>query len=77
MITSIQLNENVKKSLDRLKESKETYEEVIVKMITKLEEQKRKQEELLIEQCKEMYKDDLRITKEWESTESSPDWEWK
>jgi len=45
-------------------------------MISTLDEQRRKQEELLIEQCKEMYEDDLRITKEWELTESSPDWVW-
>jgi predicted CopG family antitoxin len=76
MITTIQLNENVKKSLDRLKENKETYEQVIVKMIKLLEKQRRHQQSLLIEQCKEMYEDDLKIAKEWESTTSSPDWEW-
>ena len=68
MITTIQLNENVKKELDRLKEARETYEEVIVKMITQIEKQKREKEELLIEGCKEMYDDMLEISKEWEGT---------
>ncbi len=77
MITSIQLNENVKKSLDRLKENKETYEEIIVKMINKLEEQKRKQKELLIEGYKEMAEESLKITKKFEKIEEDFDWEWK
>ena len=77
MITTIQLNENVKRALDRMKETgKETYEEVIVKMMDELEEQKRKQKELLIEGCKEMAQDMLKITKEWETTDSQLDWEW-
>ena len=42
----------------------------------KFEEQKRKQKELLIEGCKEMAEDSLRITKEWESTDATLDWEW-
>ena len=41
MVTTIQLNENVKNALDRLKNNKETYEEIIVKMINQIEEQKR------------------------------------
>ena len=68
MVTSIQLNEDVKKALDRLKSNKETYEDIIVKMINQVDEQKRKQEELLIEGCKEMYDDMLKIAKEWEGT---------
>ena len=76
MITTIQLNESVKKTLDRLKSGKETYENVIVKMIKTLEEQKREQRELLIEGCKEMAKDNLRITKEFETSDSEIDWEW-
>ncbi len=67
MITTIQLNENVKNSLNKLKASeKQTYEEVILKLINLAEEQKRKQEELLIEGCKEMAEDSLRIAREWE-----------
>ena len=68
MITTIQLNENVKKELDRLKSSKETYEQVILGLMKTSEEQKRKQEELLIEGCKVMAEDSLRIAKEWEGT---------
>lgn len=69
MITTIQLTEQVKNSLDKLKESKkQTYEEVIVSLIKLSEIQKRKQEELMIEGCKEMAEDSLRIAKEWEGT---------
>ncbi|MBI2042923.1 hypothetical protein HYT25_00865 [Candidatus Pacearchaeota archaeon] len=68
MVTTIQLNENVKKALDRIKSDKETYEEVIVNLMKFAEEQKRKQEELLIEGYKEMAEESLRIAKEWEGT---------
>ena len=77
MITSIQIHEKVKKELDSLKEnSKESYEEIIVKMMKQLEEQKRKQRDLMIEGCKEMAEDSLRITKEWEKTDAELDLEW-
>ena len=75
-ITTIQLHEDVKSELDRLKEGKQTYEEIILKMIRVIEQQKRKQRELLIEGCKEMAKDMLRINKEWESVDADIDWEW-
>ncbi len=68
MITTIQLNESVKKALTKLKSDRETYEEVIVKMMKQIEEQKRKQREFLIEGCKEMYDDMLKTSKEWEGT---------
>lgn len=68
MITTIQLNENVKRALDRLKTKRETYEDVILNMIKIIQQRKRKQEELLIEGCKEMAEDSLRISKEWEGT---------
>lgn len=68
MVTTIQLNENVKKALDKMKSNKETYEEVIVNLMKFAEEHKRKQEQLLIEGCKEMYDDTLKIAKEWEGT---------
>ena len=76
MITTIQLNDNVKSALERMKENNETYEQVIVKMIKFLEEQKRNQEELLIEGCKEMAEKNLKITKEFEAIEDFKDWEW-
>ena len=68
MVTTIQLNEDVKKILDRLKIGKQTYEEVILNMMNQLEEQKRKKNELLIEEYKEMAEESLRIAKEWEGT---------
>ena len=68
MVTTIQLNENVKDALDRIKSNKETYEDVIVNLMQIAEEQRRKQEELLIEGCKEMAEESLRTAKEWEGT---------
>ena len=68
MVTTIQLNEDVKKTLDRMKSNKETYEDIIVNLIKSVEEQKKNQEDLLIEGCKEMYEDMLKIDKEWEGT---------
>ena len=78
MITTIQLNDNVKRELDRLKEnSKNTYEEVIVKMIKQLDEQKKRQRDLLIEGYKEIAEESLNMTKEFEKIEEDFDWEWK
>ena len=69
MITTIQLNDDVKKALNRMKETgKETYEEIIVKMMQTIEEEKRNQTKLLIEGCKEMTNESLKIAKEWEGT---------
>ncbi len=68
MITTIQLNEDVKKALDRMKYNKETYEEVILNLMETVEKYKREQEQLLIEGCKEMYNDMVKISKEWEGT---------
>jgi hypothetical protein len=77
MITTIQLNENVKSALDRLKTNKETYEEVIINMINQIDEQKRKYIELMIEGAKETAQESLKITKEFEAIEEDFDWEWK
>ena len=76
MITTVQIHENVKKSLDRLKENKESYEEIILELMRAFEKQKRQQKELLIEGCRVMAKDMLKINKEWESVDSDIDWEW-
>jgi len=77
MITSIQINSEVKKSLDKMKETgKETYEDVIVEMMKVIEKNKRAKKELLKEGCIEMAEDSLRITKEWETTDSKLDWQW-
>ncbi len=77
MVTSIQLNENVKKALDRMKTGKETYEDVILSLMKTVEEQKRKHVELMIEGAKETAKESLKITKEFEAIEEDFDWEWK
>lgn len=76
MVTTIQLNENVKRELDKFNSGKETYEQIIINLMKIVEEQKRKQKELLIEGCKEMYGDMLKITKEWEAVDDELDWEW-
>ncbi len=76
MITTIQLREEVKRALDRLKENRETYEEVIVKLVDGMEKNKRNQEEMLIEGYKEMAEESLKMQKEWESTDNALDWEW-
>jgi len=76
MVTTIQLNENVKKELDRLKTNKETYEDVILNLMRTTEECKRKQEELMIEGAKETAEESLKITKEFEAIEEDFDWEW-
>lgn len=75
MVTTIQLNENVKNALDRMKTNKETYEEVILNLMKIVEKHKREQEELLIEGCKVMAEESLKITKEFEAIEDLKDWE--
>ena len=77
MVTTIQLNENVKSQLDKLKSNKETYEDVILKMINQIDEQKRKHVGLMIEGAKETAEESLKITKEFEAIEGDFDWEWK
>jgi len=77
-ISSIQIRENVKRALERLKEKpNESYEEVIIKILRDNEMKKRKQRELLIESYKEMAEESLRITREWEDTDATLDWECK
>ncbi len=69
MVTTIQLNESVRDSLNKFKNTKkQTYEEVILNLIKLAESQKRNQEQLMIEGCKEMAEDSLKISKKWEST---------
>ena len=76
MVTTIQLNENVKNALDRLKSNKETYEEVILNLMQIAEKCKREQEELLIEGCKVMAEESLKIAREFEAIEDLNNWEW-
>lgn len=77
MVTTIQLGENVKRELERMKESSsDTYEEVILTLIGIAEEMKRGQKEMLIEGYKEMASESLKITKEFEKIEEDFDWKW-
>lgn len=76
MITTIQLNDKVKKQLDKLKTNKETYEDVIVKMMEKLEEDKRNHIGLMIEGAKESAEESLKITREFEAIDQDFDWKW-
>ncbi len=76
MVTTVQLNENVKVALDRLKSSRDTYEQVIVNLIKVAEECRRKEEALLIEGCKVMADDMIKLNEEWGVVSSDLDWEW-
>ncbi|MBT4136173.1 hypothetical protein HOD75_01745 [archaeon] len=76
MVTTIQINENIKSELDKLKSKKESYEEIIINLLKIAQESKRKQEELLIEGCKEMAEENLKITREFEAIEDFKGWEW-
>ena len=77
MITTIQLNDQTKNSLSKIKQQGETYEALIIRMMQLLEQKKREQEELMIEGCKEMAEENLKITKEFEAIEEDfGDWEW-
>ncbi|MEK6936198.1 MAG: hypothetical protein AABW67_05400 [Nanoarchaeota archaeon] len=77
MVTTIQLNENVKKDLDRLRQNKETYEQIIVNLMKLVEDQRKNYIELMIEGAKETAEESLKITKEFEAIEEDFDWEWK
>jgi len=77
MITTIQLHENVKHELDKVKEGKQTYEEIILTLLRNVQQQKRKQKELLIEGYKEMAQESIKITREFELLEKEFEWEWK
>ncbi|MEK6741808.1 MAG: hypothetical protein AABX91_01750 [Nanoarchaeota archaeon] len=66
MITTIQLNESVKKTLNMLKNGKETYEDVIVNLIDKVDADRKKMEGLLKEEALEFAEESLKIAKEWE-----------
>ena len=76
MVTTIQINENVKLQLDRLKSNKETYEQLILNLMNLAEKFKRMQKQLLIEGCKAMAEENFKITKEFEGIEDLDGWEW-
>lgn len=77
MITTIQIRENVKKDLEKFKESgKESYEDVIVKLIDSVEKQRRKQEKLLIEGYKERGEESLKLLEKFKYADAEVTWEW-
>jgi BioD-like phosphotransacetylase family protein len=76
MPTTIQLNENVKKLLDRFKTGRKTYEEVIIDLMHDFDKNNRYQKNLLIESCKIMTEENLKISKEFELIENLENWEW-
>ena len=76
MVTTIQLNENVKVALDKMKVGRQTYEDVILGLMAFAKKQKDDREELLIEGCKAMADENLKIAKEFEVVEDLSDWEW-
>ena len=76
MITTIQIHKTIKDELDLFRKDNETYEDILVRFIKAERNLRRMNKKLLIEGCKEMAEDSLRITKEWESTDSELDWEW-
>jgi len=71
MLTTIQIHTEIKKELDAVKQDKETYEDVILRLLRQAEIQKRKNKQLMIEGCKEMAEESLKICKEFEAA----DWE--
>ena len=77
-ISTIQLNENVKKMLVELKEKpNESYEDIIVKLVEEKKRNKKELTMLLKEQCEEMYGEDIKTAREWDGTLlDGNDWEW-
>lgn len=75
-ITTIQIRENVKNELDKMKARNQSYEEVILNLMKIVEQCKREQEQLLIEGCKQMAEESLKISKEFEAIEDLRGWEW-
>lgn len=76
MVTSIQLNETVKKDLDRFRNGKETYESIILGLMKMVKNYRISQEQLMKEGYEEMAEENLKIEKEFERVEDSRDWEW-
>ena len=74
MVTTIQLKEDVKRELERLKNSSsETYEDVILNLMKMAEEQKRRQRLVLRDGYKEMAQESLVVASDWDA--ASGDWE--
>ena len=72
--TTIQIHKEAKGELDKLKEySRETYEDVIMKLIKMFKSQKVKQMTKMAEGYEEMAGDSKKIVKEWAVTEKELD----
>lgn len=71
--TTIQIHEDIKKELDKLKDSKDSYEETIMKLIEQSDSKKKDIEKLMIEGYKAMAKESLKITKEFEAADREVD----
>ncbi|OIO40441.1 hypothetical protein AUJ10_02735 [Candidatus Pacearchaeota archaeon CG1_02_31_27] len=76
MVTTIQLNFELKNQLDKLKINRETYEDVILRLMKMVEKNNREKEQLLIEGCRATAEENLKITKEFEAIEDLKDWKW-
>jgi len=72
-ITTIQVHEEAKRALDRIKGSGESYEEAVLKLIEIVESQKKSQEKLMIEGCKEMAEESLKICNEFKYADAEID----
>ena len=70
MVTTIQLNEDVKKELDSMKFGKQTYEDVIVKLINEKVKQKKEFEKLIKEECEEFAEEYMKITEEFKHADA-------
>jgi len=76
MVTTIQLNFELKNQLDKLKINRETYEDVILRLMKMVEKNNREKEQLLIEGCRATAEENLNMTKEFAAIEDLKDWKW-
>ena len=73
-ITTIKLQKKTKSELDKIKQNKETYDEIIKRLVEETKKKSRKKE--LIEGYSQIGKEDLKEVEEWEAA-TWRDEEWK
>ena len=74
MVTTIQLHEDIKFALSKMKRSaNETYEEVIIRLIKMVNQEKKNKEILLRQGYKEMADLNTQINNEWSSADTGWD----
>ena len=74
VITTIQLNDEIKRALSRLKQNeRDTYEDVIVRMMREARRRRNKSIDLLEEGYREMARTSIETTQEWSAAESTWD----